>query len=216
MKSKLRFQYLRSALVPGLIAIALLASMPARAGIVVTIGSAIVNPGATGASLDVTLSNTGNFAQNIAGFNFDLSTSNTDITFTSINISTLLPYIFNDSLFGPDINLGNPNPGPGQLIDASDLSAGVGTNVAAGQTLGLGHVLFDISPSAAAGLFTITLNASSGGGTSFSDVRGGNVAFSGVNGSITINGSEGVPEPSTLWLTLLAIPALPLLRRRYR
>jgi hypothetical protein len=219
MKNKIGFPYTRRGLrlfLPVLV-ITAIASMPARANMIIMVGSAVGTKGSAGDFLDVTLTNTGPSAQNIAGFNFEISTTDTDITFTQVNTSTVGTYIFAvDSLFGPTISNGTPNPGPGQIIDAADISSGPGNNMAAGQTLSLGHVLFNVSSTAALGGFTVTLNTTTPGATSLSDSAGNNVTFSGVNGSITINSAAGVPESSTLLLMLLALPALTIARRRFR
>ncbi len=46
----------------------------------------------------------GALSQNIAGFNFELTTANTDITFTDVTTGTTkAAHIFPFSFFGPDI-----------------------------------------------------------------------------------------------------------------
>src|SRR5579871_1548598 len=65
----------------------------ARADLVLSMTSASAGAGGSG-SFDVVLTDTGgNF--NVAGFNFEITTSNTDVTFTDITINTVAaPYIF--------------------------------------------------------------------------------------------------------------------------
>src|SRR5450631_1810049 len=77
---------------------------PARADIILSVQSVAGAPGSSG-NFDVLLTNTGPSIQNIAGFAFELSTADTNITFTDVTTSTTTAsYIFaGDSLFGPDI-----------------------------------------------------------------------------------------------------------------
>jgi hypothetical protein len=194
---------------------ALIGSLPARASVLITVGSASANRGDIGDFLEVVLTNPGPGTQNIGAFNFEISVpSGSGITFTSVTTSTSGPYIFaGDSFAGPIISDLTPFPGPGQTIDASDLSnSGNGTNVDAGTTVVLGHVLFNVSGSAPLGPVSVTLNTITPGATSLSDSLGNNVTYTGNDGKITITGA--VPEPSTLVLVWLAVPGLVALRRR--
>jgi hypothetical protein len=69
---------------------------------------------------DVLLTNTGPSSQNIAAFNFELTTVDTNITFTDVTTSTTTAaYIFSDSLFGPDITTFTS----AQSVEAGDLDA---------------------------------------------------------------------------------------------
>lgn len=186
---------------------ALLSAVPGRASLIVTVGSVSAGIGSTGNALDVMLTNTGAGPVTFGGFNFTISTLDTDITFTSTNISTLQPYIFaGDSLFGPTINLS----APGQTMDGSDNAVSLsGDAVGAGATVGLGHVLFDVSPTAALGNFAVTL--ASFPGTSLSDPTGGNIPINTLtNGSITI----ATPEPGSLLFLGGGLAAVILAKRR--
>jgi hypothetical protein len=199
------------------------AGLPARAGIIINVGSASVFRGGT-STLDVTLSNTGLSAQNLAGFSFEISVPvGSGITFSGVNETTGMPYIFFgdsfDTISNGDstISHGTAHPGPGAIIDASDFSnSGLGVSVASGATLGLGHVLFSAAGGAPLGPAPVTLSTAgcptACGPTSLSDSNGASVAFSGVNGAITVAASS-VPEPSTLLLLLFTIPVLAVARR---
>ena len=143
-----------------LAAAALFASAPAHANMVLTLISVGAAAGSTGDSFDVTIQNTGTSAQNIASFSLGLSVVDTHITFTGGNESTALTYVFNgdsfDTIFAfPYTTLPPPN---GQQVEGSDLSnSGAGTSIAAGATLGLGHILFDVAANTSAGPIAVTI-----------------------------------------------------------
>jgi len=192
----------------------LLAAVPAQASIVVGVQFVTAAPGSTGNALEVTLQNTGASPLAVGGFSFVISTSSTAISFTGANVSTLLPYIFAGDTLGGSIN--QIYTSPGQSMDGSDfaLSSG-GDSVAAGATVGIGNVLFNIAPGASSGALAVTLTAfpstslagpASGGGL--------NIPIDTLNnGQITISGVSAAPEPaSTL---LLASALLALAGRRY-
>lgn len=190
---------------------ALLGAIPAQATLLYSVQSVSVAAGTSG-SLDVTLQNTGPSSVNIAAFTLGLSVSTPDITFTGANTSTASTYIFNgNSLFGPGI--GTTPPPPGQIVLASDATADASDFVlASGATVGIGHILFDISLGAVLGGDTVTLAAFPI--TSLSDSLGGNVDFTGSNGTLTITPAAPTPEPATFFLTLLALPAFAWARRK--
>jgi len=184
-------------------AIGLMASLQAHANIIVTVGDATLVAGSSGA-LDVTLTNTGpTTSLAVDAFFFRVSTSDTFVTFTSVNTSTAPPYIFqSNSLFGPTIS--TIPPPDGQLVDASDIALlGVGTTLPAGSTVGLGHVLFNVASNATPGVASLVLNAA---GTSLADIAGNDIPISAlVNGQITI--SNAVPEPPNFALLALSLGA---------
>jgi len=203
-----RFRYLFIAV----FAAVLLGSLPARASMIVSIQSVIANSPSSGNAFDVTLTNSGPGSVTVGGFSFQLSVPAGFITFTSTTTATTLaPYIFAGfSLFGPTIST-FPS---GQSMDGSDLYSviGAGATIAAGATVGLGHVFFDIAAGAPAGPVTVTLAGFPA--TSLSDPQGGDIPIGTLNnGTITV---AGVPEPSTLMLALLGLPALLLVRKRLR
>jgi hypothetical protein len=187
--------------------------VPARADIILSVESVTGAPGSSGV-FDVLLENTGPSTQNIAGFGFELSTTDTNITFTDVTINTSAPYIFaGDSLFGPDII----TSAPGQTVDASDFSASTnGTDVGAGGIFALGSVAYTIDPAVLNGeIATIDFTASPF--TSLSDSGGNNVDFTATPGTITVLTTSPVPEPSTaLPLAAAMLFAVWLIRRRRR
>ena len=180
---------------------------PAHAATIVSVGNVLASSPSTADVIEVLLTNTGPTSINIDSFTFGIMVSDAHITFTGATINTTTdPYIFSGaSLFGPNIDT---TSGALHLV-ASDLRTTSFTTVGSGVTLGLGHVLFDVS-AAAAGVIPVTLVANE---TSLANAAGGVPIDTLTNGSITIPGSA-VPEPSTLVLALLALPAFLAVRRR--
>lgn len=169
---------------------------PARADLVVDITSVTANAGTVGNLLEVSLSNTGTSSASVGGFNFEITTSSANINFTGATTSTVDPYIFGgNSLFGPILSTST-----GQILDASDLFAviGGGESVAAGSTVGLGEVSFDVASGTASEIYQVSFGAYPA--TSFSDPFGNDLAFSSSPGNITVAGVTAVPEPSTALL----------------
>lgn len=170
-----------------------------------------VPAGSTGNGFDVLLTNGSAAAVSIDGFFFGVSSSSADVTFTDATTSSsTAPYIFDgDSLFGPDII------GAGSTAtDISGSDIGLSSFVlTAGTTVALGHVLFDVSPTAPTE--TVTFDVDDFPGTSLSDDAGNGSPISTLNGGQfeIIGASAPVPEPSTL---LLLLPLLPLALRRRR
>jgi hypothetical protein len=188
----------------------LFAAVPAQAALIITAGNAIAAAGSSGNTLEVTLTNTGPSAVTIEGFSFGISTTSSGINFTSATTATVAPYIFDgNTFFGPTINTTS-----GMSLNASDIDSNfTGASVAAGATVGLGHVFFNVAPGTTPGPYTVTLAPFPT--TGLSDAMGGNLPFQGVNGIITVGpGTTVVPEPSTLLLAGLGWPAAWLLRRR--
>jgi hypothetical protein len=192
---------------------ALFLAVPARANIIISVGDVFAIAGSTGNGIDVTLTNTGPSAINVGGFNFQISTSDTDITFQSTTISTLAPYVFlGDSLFGSPIN--TCTSPCGQSIDGSDLAASAGDLVAAGATVGLGHVLFDVAGGATPGPFVVTLAGFPGTSLAGAAPAGANIPIDTfTDGQITIT---AVPEPASALLLISALGALVAVKRRRR
>jgi len=164
----------------------------------------------------VTLQNTGASPIPVAidAFNFVFTTTNTFITLTSTNISTAAPYIFaGNSLLGPTISAATePNA---QTMNAGDVAnTGNGTILAAGATVGLGHVLFNVAGNATAGGATLVVNTSTAD-TSLSDVNGNLITINTENNGLITITSAISPEPSTVvpFALLLAAAAGTRLRR---
>jgi hypothetical protein len=164
--------------------------------VILSVQSVTYSAGTNAATLDVALNNTGPGAVTIGGFSFGLSVATTNLTFTSVNISTFSPYIFaGNSLFGPDISVQPPNL-PGQAIEAQDLFAipGSGTTVSSGATFGLGRLVFNLSSLAPLGPIAVSFIPAD---DSLSDASGGaNIPFTTTNGAVMVTASTS-PEPAT-------------------
>jgi PEP-CTERM motif len=198
---------------PAVFAIAaLLLSVPAKGDIVLSMESVTGAPGSSGA-FDVLLTNTGTSSQNIAAFNFELTTADTNITFTDVTTDTTnAPYIFPDSFFGPDITTFAID----QSVEAGDVDATFnGTDVAPGATYGLGSVAFSIAPGAVNGEVA-EVDFSAYPATSLSDNDGNNVDFTAESGTITVLTSTAVPEPSTVLLLAAGLLGIAALRKHRR
>jgi hypothetical protein len=191
----------------------LVLSMPAHAGLIVAVGSTTVSAGATNQVVDVTLENTGLAAVTVDAFAFEVATSDTDITFSEANISTAQPYIFlNNSSFGPVISTPSANE---QTVNASDLYSGLGdgAEVAAGATVGLGEIVFDIAPGATSALASLNLDVN---GTSLSDIAGDLLPITLADGSIDVQASlVSTPEPSTFAPMALLLAAVCFPRKHF-
>jgi len=222
-----RMKGLAKRLLPLLVASAL-GSPAALADVILSIQTNTPNPmqGDTGDSFDVLLTNTGPSEVDIAAFSFGVFTTDTDISFTEADVSTdgPNPYIFFGNSFD-QIYLGgvisNPSPVgepslPAQFLTASDVGNAYlsYTAVAAGETVDLGTVLFDVDPNAAIQSFTVsfdmTLFPNPPGGyqwNNLSDENGNAVNIDSFQ-SGTFNVTEGVPEPSPLLLLPIGLTCL--------
>ena len=185
---------------------------PARADLVYSVTAASAGAGGTG-SFDVLLTDTGGDF-NVAGFNFEITSPDADVTFTDITINTVAaPYIFaGDSLLADSVTgsiLENP-PSTAQDAQAGDVPADfTATVLGNGDQVGLGHVLFSIAPGAGAGPVSIDF----GSATSLSDDLGNPIAFDTVAGGLTITGGvSAIPEPVTTGVLGVALAALILFR----
>ncbi len=190
-----------------LVAAALLASgTSARAGLVISVLDTVATPGSSGDTVQVTLTNDSAGSVTISAFSYGLQVNGTDITFTdaSATNSAAFPYIFGTNTTGPD-GLGTPGSPPSTIIVADSFypPTMAGPNYAtlvAGQTVGLGTVFFDVSPTAQTSAVTVSViqdpdvtNFANGGGD-------GHVPIDGyVPGAIAITPSTvATPEPSGL------------------
>src|SRR5262249_26170218 len=143
-----------------------------------------------------------------------INSSSSQVSFTDATISTTAPYIFDgNSAFGPTIGTGS---GAGQPLSASDLDTqAAGASVAAGATVGLGHVDFTIT-----GVLTspVTVSLSAFPDTSLNGPPPNNPVIpidSLQSGTISPAGGI-VPEPSSLVCAALGIPIGAWLVRRWR
>jgi hypothetical protein len=204
-------------LVPAALAACLLFSPPARADFIFSLESGITaSQGSTGNVFDVLLTNTGGMAVTVGGFSWDITTANTDITFTNADTSPVTPYIFTSDSFDNDNSFPLfTNSLPGQEVAASDFSDASGDSVGAGATVGVGRVMFDIANGATTGPFAVTFQDLSGT-NSLSDNNGGGLPFTTQDGTITITSTTTVPEPSQGGLIICALAGFAILLQRRR
>jgi hypothetical protein len=191
-----------------------LATLPARANLMVGVQSVTANAGSTGNQFEVFLTNTG-APVTVASFTFGITTSAPGITFTGAFTSTTPdPYIFaGHSLFGPEIDTAT-----GTTLEASDIYDVplAGATVGTGATVGLGEVFFDVAAGTPGGPATVSVLSSPF--TSLSDPALNDIPIDTFgSGTITvIPGATTVPEPSTLLLAALSGPAVAWLSWRRR
>ncbi len=96
-------------------------------------------------------------------FSFGVTTTDTDVSFVSADtLTTSQPYIFLGNSF--DVQNSLPlNFTSGASLVGSDITASfLNMSVGAGQTLALGRVLYNVSPTAALGPFTVTFTTQAG------------------------------------------------------
>ena len=172
-------------------------SPSAKADLIFGVTTISGEAGSSSNSLDVTLTNTGATDAYIAGFSFEITAAGTDVTFLNVTTSTTsVGYIFTpsaNSSFGPDITLAvSPD---GHTISANDNYAIANSDVtlAHGHTIGLGHVNFSISSTAAVSPISIIFTDYPSTGVNDS---AGNQATIVVPTDAHINVT--VPEPTTL------------------
>ena len=199
------------------VAAAFLWPASANASLIVAVQSTTAAPGSSGNAFDVQLTNTGPSAITVGGFSFGILTGNPSISFRDANTSTSAPYIFDGmSLFGPDLT--GPTSGPSLSTSDVFLVPLSGSTVGSGTTVGLGHILFDVSPGAAPGGFPVTLMGFPT--TSLADPAATNLAIQTLSGGqITITGTAATPEPgtfATLFGGLAFLTSCALRRRRSR
>jgi len=188
-------------------------SAPARATPIFSITPATVGAGGSG-EFEVILTNSGS-PIGVAGFNFEITTSNTAITFTDITDNTVIdPYIYlGDSLLasGTGSILETP-PSTAQDAQAGDYPlTGIGNTLGPGSAYSLGLVLFSVAPGAAAGPVTINF----GGATSLSDPNGNSIAFGSTPGQVIITAPViQTPEPRIFGMVGLGFLSLITIRKR--
>ncbi|HEY1218297.1 MAG: hypothetical protein ABSE42_05395 [Bryobacteraceae bacterium] len=178
----------------------LIAALPAHGSMIVSIQSVTVGAGTNNDSLDVSLTNTGPSAVSVGSFTFNIGTLNTAIDFTDVTTATVVAtYIFPSSLFGPDLT--GANSGQTFTFEPSDANGGGDVSIGSGDTVGLGHVLFDVANGATAGSFAVTLGPTPAV-TSLANSSGGVNVDTLTDGTITI--TSAIPEPATVLPVALA------------
>jgi hypothetical protein len=177
--------------------------LTAEAGLILSIESTTVKAGSTGDSFDVTLTNTGPTAViGIHVFQFELQASNGDVSFifnsdkSGVTTATADPYIFaGHSFLGPNIGL-SFNPGNSRVAGIDDYSPPGGVDLAAGATVGLGHVFFNAGP--ATGVTTISVFTDPANPTEVGTNDGHFIQLMSDPGTITVTPQfSAAPEPSS-------------------
>jgi hypothetical protein len=172
-------------------AIAMACVLPAYADITFSAASTTAAAGSTGNSFEVDITNTGSSVVQIGGFVFEITTANSNVTFTDVTTgTTAYGYIFDgNSLFGPDLAAS----GPGQTFDAADVAATPSsyTTLDPGETLGLGEVFFDLASGATSATVSFNLDDSS-----LADGDGNSISIDSANSGLI----APTPEPSSLLL----------------
>ena len=209
-----RFTWLKAATGVAMLAAALLSPQARAAGLVFAIMPSPVNIGVGGSSaFDVTLTNTSASSIGVGGFSFGITTSDSNVLFTSANMSTSSTYIFpaadsaDVQFFGTTI----VSTQTGTTMIGSDFTAnGDNITLTSGETVGLAHVfvsdgLADSIGSVAIQFLVNAPNAdtslATGSGAAITD-------FTTANGTLLIT-----PEPGT-WLLLAPIMLSLLWQRR--
>jgi len=175
------------------------------------------SPGAVGDAVVVVLTNNGVSSITVGTFAFEVSATDPDITLVGADFSTgATPYIFAGQSADQTFSLPLLDSTTGQTLDASDsfFPFGSGVTLTSGESLALGEVLFDVSPTAATGPFTISFTGSPAvaNGNNLSDPNGNNIPIDTfTSGTINITST---PEPSSLLLMFAATAALAAWKRR--
>jgi hypothetical protein len=188
-----------------LIAVAVFAT-PSHAAFVITFPTnAPVHSSTGGHAFDVVLVNDGNFPLgpfNLDAFNIQVAVPvNSGVRFTGVSNATAAPYAFAGNSLGIVANIS----AGGSQIDWNDLSAFPPVVVGPGQTLGLGHVFYDVLSTAPNGSVSVTVNPI----TTFSEFPTFTaIPYTTGNGTLTVI----TPAPPTAYV-LIAAAGLGFLRR---
>ena len=199
-------------------------SSAALADVVYTIHPDTTNPaqGSNGNAFDVLATNTGPSSLGIGAFSFGVYTTDTDITFTEANVSTIVSsYIFEGNSF-VEITLNSTVisiTSGGQTLTANDLTNDfAAVTVAPGATVDLGKVLFDVAPDAVMQTFTVSFTGDPGAGNLDNNLS--DQFFTAINVDAFQSGDfpigPSVPEPSPAVLVLFGLAGLWMLSRLLR
>jgi hypothetical protein len=200
--------------IPAFVAAALILStaLPGRAGIIVSVENVSAAQGTSGNTLEVDVQNTGT-PVDIASFSFEIAVAaGSGVSFTGADISTAAnTYIFaGNSAQGPNIATAT-----GTTLDASDNAVSGSTTLGTNSTLALGRVFYDVASSAPVGPVTVFLSAFPS--TSLTDQNLNNIPIDTLNnGTITISGTNVVPEPPALVSATVGLLASAWFVRRMR
>lgn len=180
-----------------------LTAAPARAAFVVRAQTIDVAQGGTG-YLDVTLTNNGAAAISLSDFSLRILLNGPGVSFTGVDANTADPYVFGMSGRGlPLSNDSFPNTG---FVAADGYAFPPGyVDVAAGQTVGLARVAFQVNTGAPTGLRGVTFGSDPS--TAFTDQFGATysgeaLSFDDGGVNVTPAAPNVVPVPGSLLLAL--------------
>jgi PEP-CTERM motif len=197
-------------------------------GLIISAPDITAAPGSSGSFLvlltDTDPSGSQPFSVFSDSFQITATAGQTDVTFTGATTSTGGPpdYIYPDSLanvlFGGSIDTAAPGSSFPTMTSfaAVDSAVSTATTISPGDVVSLGLISYTISASAAPGaVIALQFGGNTNPFNSLSDAAGNPVAFTTMDGSITISGGTAVvPEPSTLTMAMLAVVIAPLMFRR--
>jgi hypothetical protein len=172
-------------------------AVPAHAGTIVSAETVSAMPGSTG-FFQILLKNDSLSSQSLSSFSVEIALSGTGVRFIGVDDVTSPGYVFDG--FGTGLLSFDVFPNSGFI--ASDISLNLDgfVDIAAGQTVGLARIAFEVDNAAPAGVRSISFI--SGPTSVFTDAVGDffadvDVSFS--YGGFDVQGSVGVvPEPSSI------------------
>jgi hypothetical protein len=210
------------------LAVALVPASRCRAGgLIISAQEITAAPGSSGSFLvlltDTDPSGSQPYSVFSDAFQITATAGQTDVTFTAATTSSGGPpnYIYPDSVanlfFGGSIDTAAPGSSfpTTTSFAAADTAVSSATTLSPGEIVSLGLISYTISSSAAPGaVIALQFGGNTNSFNSLSDAAGNSVAFTTMDGSITISGNPAVPEPSTLTMATLAMAIAPLIFRR--
>lgn len=208
---------LKRIVIPVVVLATLLATDMAHAGLLVSIGSTTIAPGATG-SIDVTIESDADLGDllSLVGFEFRISTGGpTQLDFSSpqadLQLADASYVFFGDSLAGafPPVGAVSGTIAPNDTFSGGDATFS-GSDVSVGATtrilVRLDFTTKTVLPPVPGDSFSVELIR--GPSTSFQDSEFRDVVYQATAGTVTI----GVPEPSGTVLVLCGLACLMLHR----